>query len=234
MNDVIFYTHHKNDEFTKWNYLNIKYLNPTWNVIPIGFEKFDLLVGSLKVKTDKYPNNENLIKRYNQYNISWSESDLLFYDAYFQNPNYERYFFIEWDCVSNVGVNEFFPVNSLNVFGNNSFYCNLKDKWEFVEEYIRWGGEILELASYGQSCCVFFKNNILKSISEEIITNKHLYNDMFSELRGGTLIRKFNELVPPRKDIRDFIWWNKDGLKFGKEKYFYHPIKSFKELRQIV
>lgn len=234
MNKAIFYTHHKNDDFTRWNFFNIKNLNPLWDVIPVGFENFDLLEGSLKVNTSKYPTNNNLIKRYSQYNISWSESDLLFYDSYFQRPDYQKYFFIEWDCVSNVSVDEFFPTNTFDVFGNNSFYCNLKDKWEFVEEYIKWGGEITELASYGQSCCVFFKRNVLKQISEELIANKDLYNDMFSELRGGTLIIKFNKLVQPREDIREFIWWEKNGLKFKSKKYFYHPIKSFQELREVV
>ena len=54
---------------------------------------------------------------------------------------------------------------------------------------------------------------------------------MFSELRGGTVIKKYTELIRSRPDIADYISWRKDDLKFGKEKYFYHPIKNFKELQ---
>jgi hypothetical protein len=57
---------------------------------------------------------------------------------------------------------------------------------------------------------------------------------MLSEIRGGTLVKQFTELKKPREDIRDFIWWETNGLKFGQNEYFYHPIKNFTEAELIL
>lgn len=233
--NVIFFTHHKNDEFTNYNFKRLYEYNASWDIIPIGFKKYDLIPGSVKVLKNKYPTNTYVIADapIGIADVEWTESDLLFYEAHFQYPNYEKYFFIEWDCVFNTGIDNFFPINKYTAFGNN-IENPASENWNFVKTYKNKGGKLSNLASYGQSCCIFFTNDILKSISREVVINKKLYCNMFSELRGGTLIKKYTELVKCREDIMNYIYWNKDPLKFGKDEYFYHPIKNFNEYERFV
>lgn len=236
MKKLIIFTHHFVNDFVKWNFKNIKKLNPTWDIIPVGFNKYNLLDSSIKVCCDKYPKNDNLIKEYPQYEVEWSQPDILFYESYIQNPNFEKYFIIEWDCISNVSIESFFPdINNNDFLGNNiSVFEDSDDSWEFIKKYKKYGGVLKNLASYGQSCCLYFSNGVLQKISEEVIKNKHLYNNMLSELRGGTLINKFSGLKKLRDDIRDFVWWNNMDLVFGKNQYFYHPIKGFDDFNNHI
>jgi len=82
------------------------------------------------------------------------------------------------------------------------------------------------LHSYGQSTCIYFKNHILKKCTEEILKNKSLYNNMLSEIRGGTLVSQFTTLKTGRNDIEQYISWTPDDIKFNvKIPHFYHPVK---------
>jgi hypothetical protein len=133
-------------------------------------------------------------------------------------------------------VDDFFPfIKYYDFFGNNCFTISNDDEsWEFVKIYKKYGGEMQNLASYGQSCCVFFTNDILKKVTEEILQNSVLYSDMLSELRCGTIVNKFTTIKKARDDIRDFVWWNNTDLVFGKGHYFYHPIKGFDDFNKYV
>lgn len=236
MTKLVIFTHHFVNDFVKWNFNTIKKLNPSWDVISVGFDKYDLIDGSIKVCTDKYPKNDGLIENYPQYEVEWSQPDILFYETYFTKPFYDKYLVIEWDCVSNVSIETFFPkIEEHGFLGNNvSVFSDNDLSWEFIKIYRQYGGSLNNLASYGQSCCLYFCNDILKQISEEVVKNKHLYNNMLSELRGGTLVRKFIDLNPLREDIRDYFWWNTEGIKFDKDTYFYHPIKSAEKFHEHI
>lgn len=233
--NVIFFTHHKNDEFTFSNFNKLIQFNKNWDVIPVGFKQYSLIPNSLHVDKTKYPSNEQLINfmPVGVTDVEWSEPDLLFYESFFNYPFYEKYFFLEWDCVFNVGVDEFFPTNEFDFFGNN-IEDPASEDWEYVKVYRKYGGCVKSLASYGQSCCVFFTNKILKQVSNEVVLNKHLYKNMLSELRGGTLTKKFTDIKRSRNDIKNYIYWRKDELIFRTNSYFYHPIKNFYEAEKYI
>lgn len=234
MNNVILFTHHYVDDFIKWNYKNVQNLNPDWDVIPIGFENYDLLPGSFKVNKDKYPTNYSLLEYSYIKSTDWADPDLLIYDAYYQMPTYDGYFMYEYDTVCNVSVNSFFDT-SMDFFGNNIENPG-SEKWWWVELYRRFNkfnSTFPNLYSYGQSTCVFFKNFILEKLYKEVTENKHLYCDMLSEIRGGTLTHMHTDIKASRDDIRQFVWWEYRGLTLGKKEYFYHPIKNFEDLKNI-
>jgi hypothetical protein len=232
---LILFSHHYADDFVKWNYENTKKLNSDWDVIPIGFPGYQLLPNSVVVDKSKYPTNFNVVRKHPDKHVDWADPDLFIYDGYFQFPNYEMYFLLEYDTISNVSVDKFFDM-SLDFFGNNLNHPAAED-WYWVELYREcnpYSVNFKTLYGYGQSTCIFFKNEVLKKCYLEVTSNKHFYTDMLSEIRGGTLVKQFTELKKPREDIRDFIWWETNGLKFGQNEYFYHPIKNFTEAELIL
>lgn len=232
--NVILFTHHYVDDFIKWNYENVKSLNPEWDVIPIGFEGYSLLSNSLTVNKQKYPTNYNLLEHSYNRSTDWSDPDLFLYDGWNQIPHYDGYFLYEYDTVCNVPVNSFFDT-TMDFFGNNVNNPAPED-WYWVELYRKYNihnKNFPILYGYGQSTCIFLKNHIVKNCFIEITRNKHLYCDMLSEIRGGTLTKMYTEIKPSREDIREFVWWGKCGLTLGKKEYFYHPIKNFEELKTI-
>ena len=46
-NKLIIFSHHYVDDIVIERFNNLKKLNPTWDVIPIGFDGYNLLDGSL-------------------------------------------------------------------------------------------------------------------------------------------------------------------------------------------
>ena len=69
-------------------------------------------------------------------------------------------------------------------------------------------------------------NDIIRKCSNEVISNKHLYNNMLSEVRGGTLVSQFTSLKKGREDINDFISWTPDDININtNQPHFYHPVK---------
>jgi hypothetical protein len=233
---LIIFTHHFKDDFVKWNFENIKKLNTDWDIISVGFSKNStLLENSIIVNKEKYPINNKLIEHFYVPTVEWSEPDLFLYESYFQYPNYESYFMYEYDTVCNVPIENFFDT-SVDFFGNNIFNP-APETWWWAELYRKFNtNNVLfpTLFAYGQSTCVYFKNNILKQCSEEIVKNKDLYCQMLSELRGGTIVSKFTKLIQSKENIKDYIWWEKSVLKFGMKEYFYHPIKSFLEIEKYI
>ena len=59
-NKVILFSHHYFDNYIIEKIKNIEHLNPSWDVIPIGFKEHTLLSNSLIVNDDKYPKNDNI------------------------------------------------------------------------------------------------------------------------------------------------------------------------------
>jgi hypothetical protein len=221
------FSHHYVDGVIYDRYYNLKKLNPSWDIKPIGFEEYDLLPDSVVVNKDKYPTN-NLLKDYSiQKSADWCDPDLYLYDAYLQYPHYDAYFLYEYDTICNVSIDDFFDT-SLDFFGNNIVVPG-DESWWWVEKYRQLNPHhktFDKLYAYGQSTCIYMTNNIIKRCVEEVIKNKHLYCEMLSEIRGGTLVSQVTELKRGRNDIRDYISWTIDEIKVDyNKKYFFHPIK---------
>jgi hypothetical protein len=225
MSRVVLFSHHcVNDKIIE-RFNNLINLNPTWDVHPIGFQGYSLLPNSLIVNKDKYPTNFELRETHPNHHVDWFDPDLFIYDGFLQCPNYDAYFLYEYDTICNIPIDYFFDT-SLDFFGNNISYP-ANETWEWVERYRltnKYHHHFKTLYAYGQSTCIYFKKHILEQCVNELFTNKHLYNNMLSELRGGTLAQKFTNLKKGRVDIDKFITWHQiDPCLTGE--YFYHPMK---------
>ncbi len=97
---LILFSHHKVDKLTIDRFNNVKNLNPSWDVIPIGFDGYELLECSIVTNKEKYPSNKD-IQYFASYNhIDWFDPDLFLYEGYIQKPNYDEYFLYEYDTAS--------------------------------------------------------------------------------------------------------------------------------------
>ena len=224
---LILFSHHYVDDIIVERFDNLKNLNPNWDILPIGFCGYNLLPNSIVTYKEKYPTNHELIKFSHVSNVDWADPDLFLYDGYLQKPNYDSYFLYEYDTICNVSIDSFFNTN-LDFFGNNISDPAPEDWW-WVEKYRRlnvYNIHFKYLFGYGASTCVYMTNDIISKCAKEVIENKHLYNNMLSEVRGGTLVSQFTELKKGKEDIENYISWKLDLLNIDKTKdYFYHPIK---------
>lgn len=225
--NAIFYTHHYRDGFVDDNFKKLRQLNVEWDIYSIGFKGNTLLPGSLIANKDKYPTNARIK---DALPIEWSEADLLFCEAYRHKPNYNYYFFIEYDTIFNVPVLDFF-----NIEGEDFLGCNVDSNpgldWIWIQNFERFIERHKDVALYddsygsgGQTTCVSFNNIMLRYYRNELIKNKDYYESMFSELRLGTVLKKYTTLRNIRSDISNYISWNPDWITFNfKKPYFYHP-----------
>jgi hypothetical protein len=226
-NKLIIFSHHYVNDIVIERFNNLKNLNLTWDVIPIGFEGYNLIPNSLIVNKEKYPTNKAINYYVPNKLIDWFDCDLFAYDAYFQMPNYDEYFLYEYDTTSNVPIEEFFNTD-VDFFGNG--ICNpAREDWDWVKLYRKHNPYNIKfpiLYAYGQSTCIYFKNYILGKCVNEVLTNKHLYDNMFCEVRCGTLVSQFTTLKKGRKDIEKYISWTPDDININTiQPHFYHPVK---------
>jgi hypothetical protein len=224
---VILFSHHKVDDLTIDRFNDVKKLNPSWDVIPIGFKGYELMEGSIVTNKEKYPSNKDIQYFVPQYHLDWFDPDLFLYEGYIQKPNYDEYFLYEYDTDSNVSIESFFDTN-VDFFGNN-LCVPARENWEWVELYRKhnpYNSYFKTLYAYGQSTCIYFKNHILSKCVNEVFTNKHLYDGMLSEVRGGTLASQFTTFKKGRHDIEKYISWTHKDITIDLSKpYFYHPVK---------
>jgi hypothetical protein len=224
---IILFSHHKVDELTIDRFNLVKRLNPTWDVVSVGFNGYDLLPNSLFVNREIYPKNKELVEVDNLHNEDWSNPDFFLYSGYSEFSNYDEYFLYEYDTISNVGIEEFFNTD-VDFFGNG-IRSPADEEWWWVKQYRKLNPnnyKFNNLHSYGQSTCIYFKNHILKKCTEEILKNKSLYDNMLSEIRGGTLVSQFTTLKMGRSDIEKYISWTPSDINLDmKIPHFYHPLK---------
>ena len=132
---VILFSHHKVDDLTIERFNNVKKLNPSWDVIPIGFKGYELMEGSIVTNKEKYPSNKDIQYFVPQYHLDWFDPDLFLYEGYIQKSNYNEYFLYEYDTISNVSIESFFDTN-VDFFGNN-LCVPARENWEWVELYTK-------------------------------------------------------------------------------------------------
>lgn len=224
---IILFSHHKVDELTINRFNLVKRLNPTWDVVSVGFRGYDLLPNSLFVNREIYPKNKELVEIDNLHTEDWSNPDFFLYSGYSEFPNYDEYFLYEYDTICNVSIEEFFNTN-VDFFG--STICNPgAETWDWVKLYRKhnpYNTRFKKIYSYGQSTCIYFKKEILKQCVEEVIKNKYFYDNMLSEIRAGTLVSQFTSLKKGREDINNFISWTPDDINVNlNQPHFYHPVK---------
>lgn len=230
-NKAIIFTHFKNTDFEVENSVIIKKLNPSWDFYSIGFEGYDLLADSLVATRENYPNNTGLSVITNECcdNPDWYSCDILFCEAYRQIPNYNSYFIIEYDTICNCSIEKFFNLDK-DFFGNNIKYD--VTNWEWTKRYLKFSNSSeRDFGTTGQTTCLYFNNYVLKKFYEEMTINKDIYNNMFSELRLGTVMKSLGVLNKSREDIDKFISYEEWRIEPNlNQDYFYHPVKSLNNI----
>lgn len=224
---VVFLTHIRNTKFENKNIEIVRQLNPEWEVIPLGFSGYNLLPNSLIAERRNYPSNYELSQLHN-YNSDWLSADILFCEGYRLKPNYDKYFFYEYDTISNVSIKNFFNL-SLNCFCvDNKF--PVEREWNWVEDYLKINNNSsIKFGAAGQTTCMFFTNKVLENYRDILISNPGgIYNNMVSELRLGTILGNEGLLNKSRADIDNFISYDVNHLNIDLNKdFFYHPVKEF-------
>ena len=224
----ILFLHYQNDDITIKHYELLKKYNPTKNIYPIGFENHNLIDGSHVVrKKESYPKNDILNKTCKR--EYWSEADLLIYDFYLNYPNLPVYFIIEWDTYCNCSLENFYG-NSLNM----NHFSHIIHKEESLKDWI-WYKKltknqklIYNIGGITPTSGMLFTKSVLSSMVNLMINNPKQYNNMFSELRLGTLLQQSGYiLTKPFFNSESYINWNIDSITFDPLKPgYYHPIKT--------
>lgn len=224
---LVLFSHHYVSDVVIERINNLKRLNPNWDVKSIGFEGYNLLPDSIVVNKDKYPSNFELRGLHPNHHIDWFDPDFYLYDAYLQHPDYNGYFLYEYDTICNTSIDSFFDT-SLDFFGNNVLNPAEED-WEWIQRYRslnKYHTHFKSLYAYGQSTCIYMSNKILKYCVNEVIKNKHLYCNMLSEIRGGTLVKQITDLKVGVENISKYINWNSAYINVDlNTPHFYHPVK---------
>lgn len=215
---TIVFLHHDVNNVCLYHYDLIKNNNKNNKIYSIGFEGNKLLPDSIQTCKKIYPKNR-------KFNWEWTEADLLIYDFYLQRPKEESYFFIEWDTYSNCSVEDYYKdYLDKDLFAPTIFKENQLSDWSWYQKLTPEQKKIEKLGGISPTSCLYFKNNTLKKMTDLLLQNPFNYNDMFSELRLGTLAQQcgFELFESNNKNIS----WRASDIKINKnKKAFYHPVK---------
>jgi hypothetical protein len=223
----ILFLHYNRSDVTLENFERIKKYNPTKNIHPVGFDGCDLIEGSHVVtRTDDiYPNNNIFLNR-DERPISWYEADILIYDFYRSNPKLPVYFVLEWDTYCNCSLEDYYGDKLyLNNFGHAVrineglldwyWYNQLNDEQKTMEN----------LAGLGPTSCLMFNNQVLSAMVNRITSNPRKYDNMFSEVRLGTLVQQSGFQL--NQIDKESVSWREDIINFDKNQFgYYHPVKN--------
>lgn len=228
-NKAIFFAHHNDEYFENTNLKIFKLLNPGWDVFSIGWEGCRLLPDSLVGKRSEYPCNIGLsCVGHGPPMVDWYSFDLLLCEAYKHKPEYEGYFFVEFDTISNTSVDSFFDTSRPS-FTTNIDYPMSKD-WNFIQKYLEFDNAVDRVfGCSGPTSCIYFQNSVLKKYREKMIENPNkIYNNMHGELRLGTVLGEMGVLNRSREDIKRYVSWDIKHLDLNYDKkFFFHPLKTF-------
>lgn len=220
--------HHKTCEVTLNNLSLLKKNNPNKKIVTAGFSNFQLIENSHVVYKNNliYPNNNRMINNNNGWDC-WSEADILIYDCYLTYPNYSHYIITEWDAYCNCSAEVFYgdllysDVLSHGVVTSD----NIRD-WCWYDYLTDEQKKLPNLGGIGP-VLFLFSNRVLKSITDKMLKNPRVYDNMFSELRIGTLIQQCDYKLKKFSDDDKFVSWKYEYIRFDPNiPGWYHPIKS--------
>jgi len=224
----ILFLHYQNDDVTINHYELLKKYNPTKNIYPIGFENHNLIDGSHVVsRKQSYPKNDILNETFaKEY---WSEADLLIYDFYLNYPNLSVYFVVEWDTYCNCSIEQFYQ-QSLNLdhFGHQICTSDGLKNWYWYEKLFESQKNLKNLGGIGPTSCLLFSNLVLSSIVKLMTKNPREYDNMFSEIRIGTLLQQSGFILKvPFVDAYKYVNCKDEYISFDPLKLgYYHPVKK--------
>ena len=136
------------------------------------------------------------------------------------------YFIIEWDTFCNCSLEEYYGNKLyLNNFGHIIRTDDSLLNWYWYEQLTNEQKTISNIAGLTPTSCLLFNNKVLSTIVNRVTSEPRKYDNMFSELRLGTLVQqsgfKLNQIGG------DTVSWHKNLINFDKNKIgYYHPIKD--------
>lgn len=227
-NACILYLHHSTDALTVEHYNLVKKHNPDKDVYPVGFANHSLLDNSHVVfKSEKYPQNDSLNKKISS--EYWSEADLLIYDFYLSNPNLPIYFILEYDTYCNCSIEKFYG-HSLNMDAFSHIIHTKEDvcKWDWHAVLSDEQKKMSGLGGMSPTSGLLFKNSVLSKMLDVVLSSPRKYDNMFSELRLGTLLQQCGYILKtPFINSHHYINWNCTDVIFNlNEPGYYHPVKN--------
>jgi len=224
----IIFLHYTNDDVTIKNYETIKKHNPDKVIFTVGFENHNLIEGSHVVsRKEIYPNNNILNKTCEK--EYWSEADLLIYDFYLKYPNLPTYLIIEWDTYCNCSLENFYgDALKMSNFSHDVVKKENLEYWYWYTQLSDSQKLIPDIGGVKPTSGLFFTRSVLSSMVKLMINNPRQYDNMFSELRLGTLLQQSGYILnKPFLNSESYINWNIDSIIFDPSKSgYYHPIKT--------
>jgi hypothetical protein len=230
MNIGIIFTHHKNDDATLNNFNRLKQFNPDKTIYPVGFKGSNLLPNSFVVDDAQDYLPKNTGRPDDPKFIYWTQADLLIYDFIYHNELiHDKYIIFEWDTYCNCSIEEFYgeALNKDN-FGHD-IHDPVPERWTWYEQLS--GEQRLKFEAFGgytPMSGLLFSKEILLKIKEHILQNPRRYDNVFSELRLGSLVKTIGAwLKTPFPNSEKYMNWQSDLIIFDKNKNgYYHPVKS--------
>lgn len=225
---TILFLHYNRSDVTLQNFERIKKYNPTKNIYPIGFSGHDLIEGSHVVNksTTLYPTNNIFLEKDENVPIEWYEADILIYDFFRNYPKFPVYFVLEWDTYCNCSLEEFYGDRlNLSNFGHSVRIDKKLKDWYWYKQLTDEQKTMNEIAGIGPTSCLLFSNKLLSLMVNKITNDPRRYDNMFSELRLGTLIKQSGYTL--HQIDNENVNWNESFINFDKNiKGYYHPVKK--------
>lgn len=224
----IIFLHYNCSDVTLENFKRIKKYNPTKNIYTVGFDGCELIDGSHVVKKSKniYPTNNIFLNKNDNVPLEWYEADILIYDFYRFYPNLPVYFIIEWDTYCNCSLEEFYGDKLyLSNFGHLTVTSENLEKWYWYTQLNEEQKKMDKIGGLGPTSCLLFNNKVLSSMTNKVISDPRQYDNMFSEMRLGTLVQQSGYTL--NQINSDTVNWKDSLITFDENiKAYYHPFKK--------
>lgn len=211
----ILFPHHRNDELTARHYQQLVAYNP-YPVVPICCNEEEYLPGAIDVgKWTPPPKHKNNNRHLEQLIFRFFSKGLV--DA-------QRYIVLEYDVCATVGVRKFYdPVWNADAAATSVYHYGYQE-WPWFREVDRLP---TYLHCHAAGIAPFNGAMFSRRALEEVTKDDSVPDDVYCELRMGTLLKK-NGLR-----IETMPWWEKtnrwgnEWIPFDPSKpWIFHPVKK--------
>lgn len=156
--------------------------------------------------------------------VAWRNCDLIIYDFYRRNPNYQRYMYVEWDTYCTINVCELIePVKDCDVtcrtvrYPGLDNYCNFKELPKILGDAHNVACALTPLCGSSYSA---------KALSIMSAKNELHEKDLFCEVRAGYLARSNGLSLGNYPKHCEALRGYPIPLRLVKGKGLWHQVKS--------
>jgi len=102
------------------------------------------------------------------------------------------------------------------------------NNWHWYTELTDTQKQLPNIGGMGPTSGLFFTKSVLSSMVKKLLSSPRSYDNMFFELRLGTLLQQCGyTLQKPFTDAEKYINWKYENITFNKNiRGYYHPIKN--------